>query len=71
MNANDPAVLAVIVNLAALVVHAGLGFYWAGRIVGRLALIDDRVARLSADHRTLREADAELGERLRSLELRA
>lgn len=45
---NEPAVLAVVVNLVALAVHAGLGFYWAGRIVGRLDLLVHRVGMLEA-----------------------
>lgn len=37
---SEPAILAVVVNLVALAVHAGMGFYWAGKIVGRLDRMD-------------------------------
>jgi len=45
---SDPAIIAVLVNLGALVVHAGLGFYWAGRIVGRLDKMEYQHAEAAA-----------------------
>lgn len=45
---SEPAVIAVVANLVALAVHAGLGFYWAGRIDGRLVLLEHRLDDLHA-----------------------
>lgn len=45
---SEPALIAVLVNLVALGVHAGLGFYWAGKIVGRLDRMDYQHGEASA-----------------------